>query len=465
MRPIQIMRLRNPSGGGGSPPVDTDPFFPNVSALLHFNGADGSTTFTDQTAKPWTPQNSAAIDTAQSKFGGASFEINSTQYIDTVAHASLQLGTSEFTLEGWIRPAGFTTGSYKPILADLLYPSAGGWSLYRISTALEFWKGGAKVAENTGSISESVWTHFAVVRRNDAGTLKTRVYVAGVGGTEVTDSTNYTNDRLQIGRVFSGSNLYFAGHIDEVRVTRGVARYTGNFTPPTAAFPDAGPTDTYYSNVSSLLHFNEADTSTAFVDEKGVTWTATADAKTRHDVSKFGVGALKLDGTGDYLTSSSPAGFDFGTGQFTFEGWVYLDDTATNWLLSGINDGTGTGWAMSARHTGFSNVIRFFHYTSPTTGTGHNGGTAVTTGTWHHIAFTRDASDNLRGFLDGNLEFLQASFTSNYAAPSRVRIGATPQTSGIQVSAACRVDDLRVTKGVCRYTANFTPPTAPFPDS
>lgn len=217
-----------------------DPYFANVSALLHMDGADGSTTFTDQTGKVWTRVGTPDIDTAFFKYGTASGDFSATgNYIHTPADTSLNLGTGEFTLELWLRPGGLTGGSYRALLADFLYPTAGGWTLYRNGVAIEFWKGGAKVAEKTTGISESVWNFVTVVRRNDAGTMKTRVYINGVGGTEVTDSTNYSNNRLQIAHVLSGSHFYGFGHFDEVRVTKGVARYTADFTPPAAAFPDS----------------------------------------------------------------------------------------------------------------------------------------------------------------------------------------------------------------------------------
>jgi len=222
-----------------------------------------------------------------------------------------------------------------------------------------------------------------------------------------------------------------------------------------------GGGDPNFANVSSLLHFDGTNGSTTFTDQKSISWTAVGDAQLATDVAKFGTAALKLDGTGDYAEASSPAGFDFGTGDFTIEGWVHPDSTSTNWLCSAIDAGAG-GWALSGRHASFGNVLRFYSYVRAA---GYNGSTVVTTGAWHHVAATR-ASGTLRVFLDGALEITLAGFTDNFPAPVRARIGSTPQTtSGQQISAACRIDDLRVTKGVARYTAAFTPPTEAFPDS
>lgn len=216
-----------------------DEHFANVSALLHFNGANGSTTFTDVTGKVWTPYNGVAISTAQSKFGGASGLFNGTShYLDTVASADFTFGTGDFTLELQYRPDSVPGGTYRNLLADLLYVAAGGWSLYQFGAGIEFWRGGApavKIAEKTSGLAANTWAHIEVSRV--AGI--TKAFIDGVPGSGGTDTTDYTNNRLQIGHVFSTPTHYYAmGYIDEVRVTKGVGRHTSTFTPPTVPLPD-----------------------------------------------------------------------------------------------------------------------------------------------------------------------------------------------------------------------------------
>lgn len=240
----------------------------------------------------------------------------------------------------------------------------------------------------------------------------------------------------------------FGGQVFVGAIPSGFSAYD-NFT-----YDDAA------SLVTSLIHFEDVDGSTSFADELGITWTPNGDAQIDTAVFKYGNASGLFDGTDDYLTAASPAGFDFGTGDFTLDGWVYLNSTSTNWLASAINGTTsGSGWALSARHASFSNVIRFFNYNGSV---GYNGTTAVTTGAWHHVAWSR-VNGTLRGFLDGGLEYT-GSVTSNFTAPTRARIGASPQSTGFNITAACNVDEWRATKGVGRYIAPFTPPPAPFPD-
>eukprot|EP01041_Mallomonas_annulata_P026842 gene26842-48282_t len=104
--------LLNPArfagGGGGGP---TDPDFANVSLLCHFDGADTSTTITDNSPSPktLTAYGNAQIDTAQSKFGGASLLLDGTgDYVSTPADTVFNFGSGEFTVEAWVRFASLT---------------------------------------------------------------------------------------------------------------------------------------------------------------------------------------------------------------------------------------------------------------------------------------------------------------------------------------------------------------------
>ena len=83
-----------------------DPHWSNVVALLHLDGANGSATFTDQKGHTFTAGGSATLSTAQQKFGSASLVLNgSTQYITSATSADWEMGSGDFTIEMWVRPA------------------------------------------------------------------------------------------------------------------------------------------------------------------------------------------------------------------------------------------------------------------------------------------------------------------------------------------------------------------------
>lgn len=215
--------------GGGSP---TDPYFASVLSLLHMDGADGSTTFTDVTGKTWTAAGTAQIDTAQSKYGGASGLFDTTgDYVDAT-DASFALGTGDFTVEFWLRNSGSGAKviyDHRPASTEGLYPT-----IYHIGSTLKFYTNSAdRISGNV--LAASTWNHVALCRAS--GT--TRLFYGGTQvGSNYTDSNNYIGTRIRLGASgYDGANG-IDGHIDDFRLTT-VARYTSNFTPPSSAYPDS----------------------------------------------------------------------------------------------------------------------------------------------------------------------------------------------------------------------------------
>jgi formylglycine-generating enzyme required for sulfatase activity len=118
-----------------------------------------------------------------------------------------------------------------------VYISAGGFAFYQNGTAIEIWRGSSpatKIINATSALTPGVFQHVAWTRQ--AGVNRCFVNGVQIGG-NATDATNYTATVLRVGRVVSGSNIYdFNGYIDDIRITKGAALYTANFTPPSAAF-------------------------------------------------------------------------------------------------------------------------------------------------------------------------------------------------------------------------------------
>ena len=216
----------------------TDPQFASVSLLLHLDGTDNSTTFTDSsgTPKTFTASGNARIRTVQSRFGGASLYLDGGGYISTPSHSGFAFGTGDFTVEMWVyRLSGntwhglFVSGNNETSQLSLRISN---------SNKLEFFFNNNAATSTTSNVPSGEWAHVAVSR--SSGT--TRLFVNGVQGASVADSSNYSGSgNACIGaRLVDGSaDLFMFGYIDEFRVTKGVARYTANFTPPTAPFPDA----------------------------------------------------------------------------------------------------------------------------------------------------------------------------------------------------------------------------------
>ena len=230
-------------GGGG-------PVLSFVSGL-HMDGSDGSTTFTDQAGKTWTAFGDAQIDTAESKFGGASGLFDGTgDYITTPDNSDFELGPSDFTIEGWFRAAGYPNndaGSYTSSMISKDKAGDRGFYFYLDGTSSSFTGIGFVafsdnstfgIAVSSSTIALNTWYHVAVCRNgSDLRIFLDGVtqYTSGVWSTTVQDTTGpLTMGAQNYDATYKGE---YNGHLDDWRLTRS-ALYTGDFTPPASAFPN-----------------------------------------------------------------------------------------------------------------------------------------------------------------------------------------------------------------------------------
>lgn len=212
---------------------NTDPYFSNVTVLMHMDGTEGSTAFTDVKGHAFSVRDSGSkLTTTQKKFGTASLNgsISTTQVSD------LSFGTGDFTIECWAYLSSYT--NFSGVFGVSTSSSLG--SFYaRGSTAnpqVYFYCSAGQVRHQT-TLATGTWYHLAVVR--ESGTVW--VYVNGVKSTASLALGDFPVSVFTIGNSVGTGGLSepMAGNIDEFRVTKGVARYTVNFTPPSVAFPDS----------------------------------------------------------------------------------------------------------------------------------------------------------------------------------------------------------------------------------
>lgn len=211
-----------------------DPHYPDVSLLLDCDGADESTTFTDLSEEEHTvtANGNAEVDTAQSKFGGASLSLDGTNsYLGVPDADSLDMGTGDFTLELWVRPTSGIANFAGVIGKRNALFDAGSWRLaWLTGNALSFLiKNGTELSSAADSVPLDTWTHVAVTR--SGSTIK--LWIDGVEADSATDTSTMTAGfALEVGR--NGSTFYFKGHLDDIRLTKGVAR---TITVPTETHP------------------------------------------------------------------------------------------------------------------------------------------------------------------------------------------------------------------------------------
>lgn len=221
--------------------------------LLHMDGAEGATTFTDDSPVPrtLTPVGGARISTAQSKFGGASayFDGNGSGLL-VPNSVDLNVAGDNFTIEGWVY---FESLANSPYLFLLGTSATNLIALHWVSGTCraESWRlgsGGDYLVSSVASAT-SVWEHWALTRVGGLLTLyKNGVSVASYPYSPVADLSG-TSVTAAIGyKQFSGvAANHLQGYVDEVRVTAGLV-YTGNFTPPTLPFPTQFPVEVAFSD-------------------------------------------------------------------------------------------------------------------------------------------------------------------------------------------------------------------------
>jgi hypothetical protein len=457
-------------GGGGS--GTGDPYFHMVTHLSLFNGADAATAYTSEDAflDAWTFNGQAQLDTAQFKFGTSSLLLDGSGDTVTFPHRKEHLldQGNDWTCEAWVRfnaaPSGQTpivqvwdgAGNYQWFVGLI----SGSLQLYTYTTtALLTWSA-------TWAPSTNTWYHVAVVVRDEGGTRTTRGYIdgteIGTGDTTINSLTlavPSASANLTVGGYSSG---YLDGWVDSVRISQH-ARYTANFTAPTAAFETSGQDDGWNSVVFSC-DFDGTDAATSATDDSNSAHALTFVGNAQLDTAtvKSGTASLLLDGTGDYVTAPHSSDFLFGAEDFTVEGHFNFSSNTTADNLIAFWDATTNNRVWMCRYRG-DLATDSLDFTYSTNGTGgvntFSSAWTPTTGQWYHLAWVRDG-DTMRFFVDGVAKgTVSLAGITLYAATAGIfSIGSGKEAGGFTNEFHGSIDNVRVTDGVARYRNNFSPP-------
>lgn len=217
--------------------------------------------------------------------------------------------------------------------------------------------------------------------------------------------------------------------------------------------------DASFASVVLLAHFDGANGATTFTEQTGKTLTAADGAKLSTTSPKFGSASLALDGAGDYVTTPGVTDFVFGSGDFTVEAWIKTSTTREQ-LIVDFYVPLQVTWQLELNSAG---RLNFYGSTGAANGAIATGTSVLTNGAWHHVAVTRTGSTT-KLFVDGTQEASVTDARNFSYTTSFLAIGAQVTTRNTSYDFPGNIDDVRVTKGVGRYTANFTPPVSPFPD-
>ena len=227
--------------------ISGDPDFEKVTLLMHFEGTDGSTAFGDSSGqvRATSVTGSPTISSLQSRFGASSGRFVGSGAVHMPDVPALRMGSDDFTVECWVRHtsvSGFQgylskRGSNAQFGEFALYAS-GAQVNFLTSTTGSSWTG---VTQSGSLLVADTWVHVAGVRH---GSLM-RLFVGGVQAATAAISGSVVADThgLAVGANATNGEQPLFGFLDEVRITKGLARYTANFTPPALKFSD-GVADT-----------------------------------------------------------------------------------------------------------------------------------------------------------------------------------------------------------------------------
>lgn len=358
------------------------------------------------------------------------------------AISSPAIGSGNYTIECWSNLATSAAGGNIAIFwvgGIGLWATGTNWRLYTSNGGSAFIN--ATIAMTSVTSPAGQWLHHAVVR---SGTTVT-YYINGVSVYSTTDSNNYTLTGTYVGfNVDLG--YYWTGQISGFRYVAS-AIYTSTFTPPTSP-------PTAVANTQLLLNF----TNGGIADAHASMDIETVGAQLSTAVTKYGTASMSFSGSSQLLTmlASTPL-LAFGTGDFTVEFWVNFNSTTGRqdimWLAvtGSVDDRMGIIWNLTAGN--------LTYYISPTVANAINAAWTPSAGIWYHIALSR-ASGSSKLFINGVQTGSTYTDTRNYNVPYSLYVG---QDSGAASSYFNGyLDDVRITKGFARYTANFTPPTSAF---
>lgn len=412
----------------------------------------------DSSVERFNPFGLNTIGYANTTYSGSYYFNGNLQYLQTPMTPALKLGANNFTIECWAYINAY--GSQGVVFGGPWQtPSPafnnGAWVLGVLTGATSnlIFNSSTTGADSISltapiTISKNTWNHFAVVRNGNN-------LSSYFNGNLVTSNTNYTmtinpssTQNTYIGynpaNGISPGFLDMNGYISNFRVVNGTAVYTSAFTPSTTPLQPIANTVLLLTGENSGVYDATLKNSIQTI----------GDTRVRTNVTKYGTGSMYFDGTGDYLSIPHTKDINLNTGDFTIESWVYWNSYV---------DGAGIVYKGPVGGNGYGSYLFYqsgqsLYFYASSNGSGwdrvSNLQIAATPslGVWHHIAVTR-SGNVYRTFFNGTLVDSTTVAGNLLSDSSSLNIGRyNPATFNGYI------DDLRITKGYARYTANFTPP-------
>lgn len=464
------------------------------------------------------------ISATESKWYDGAAYFDGGDYIGISSSSDFNLGTGNYTIEGWIYPANADTnnktifstnwGAGGSILITYDHTTNKGFDLFDYTHS-----SGSPLLSTSGAYGDNIWYHIAVVR--SSGT--SRIYINGIQAASATQNSNLTRDVFVIGAVYTSGGESWNGYMQDIKIYKGFAKYTANFTPPQpicgfttdlaiqSGFTTTSATGALLSSVvglgsTSTLVFGADQTYsgiTSITSSSGITTlpdtyaqnlvlalplanitgvgnSFTNDRNTQiRTASITGAGVTAgvtktITNTGVTTVSLGSTSKWYGNAAY-FDGGDYLNHPNISDFEYGTGDFSYEFW-INKTTSDSSHIIGHHEWETGTVGWGawttnntlnFDVGNNITVfsfnlpiNSWNHIAFTRSGT-TCYGFLNGILMRTGTS-SANVTNSYQFTIGA--DQNGDEGLFTGYLQDLKIYKGFAKYITNFTPPPPMFGD-
>ena len=440
----------NPSTGGA-----TDPYFKYVPLLLETTSTNGqqNNTFLDSSTNNFTiTRNGTPTQGSVTPYWPDGYWSNyfngSTDSLTLTINAAFGFGTGDLTIEFWVYALNAASGSIQNLID--LRPADGPVPItVAINTTGYIYAYNGTFYTSSVALVNSTWNHVALVRYG-SGTNNCKLYLNGTQVAQFTDANNWgASSQVTIAKLVNISSQYFNGYISNLRIVKGTAVYTSNFTPSTTPL-------TAITNTSLLTcqsnRFKDNSTNNFAITTNGTPQVQAFQPfspPASYTTAAYG-GSGYFNGSTDYFTIADSTAFNLSGGSYTIEGWINPNGNYSNYrtLVAKRVDGSGSAaWEVYLNIT--TGVLSFYN------GTNYTSAVVPTANVWSYFAAVYDGA-NINLYLNGARVLQSATTNTNISAT--VKIGSFPPSENFWGY----LSDLRITKGAALYSGTtMTIPTAP----